>query len=75
LVGTVDKKTREPWITQEMTNKTSEWGNWKKVDNEKWRKSWRRLRNGLKRARQTKKEYLEGMCDDIMEFHRHDVMI
>jgi hypothetical protein len=24
LVGTVDKKTREPWITQEMTNKTSE---------------------------------------------------
>jgi hypothetical protein len=50
LVGKVDKKSKEPWITQETTNKKGEWGNWKKVNNEKGRKSCRRLRNELKRA-------------------------
>lgn len=41
LVGKVDKKTRETWITQEITYKTGECGNWKKVNNDKGRKGWR----------------------------------
>jgi len=62
LVGKVDKKTREQWITQVMINKTGEWGNWNKVNNEKQRKSWRRLRNELKRATDKPRRNILRVC-------------
>ena len=44
---------------------------WKNSNNEQGRKNYRTLRNGLKRAtEEAKKEYLERICDDIIEFQR-----
>jgi hypothetical protein len=43
----------------------------KNVNIEEGRKNYRRLRNELKRATDdTKKEYLENICNEIMEFQR-----
>ena len=47
LVGKVEKKTRKPWITQEMISKMDERRKWKNVNTEKGRKNYRRLRNDL----------------------------
>ena len=44
---------------------------WKNVSNEEGRKNYRRLRNELKRATDNaKKEYLENICNEIMELQR-----
>ena len=44
---------------------------WKNVNNGDGRKNYRRLRNELKRATDNaKKEYLENICNEIMEFQR-----
>jgi hypothetical protein len=76
LVSKVDKKSREPWITQAIVNKMSQWGKRKKINNEERRKNYRRLRNELKTATDNaQKEYLESLCDGIMEFHEQGFVI
>ena len=71
LVSKVEKRARKPWITQEMISKMGERRKWKNVNNEEGRRNSRRLRNELKRATETtKKEYLENICNEIIEFQR-----
>jgi hypothetical protein len=54
-----------------MINKMDERRKWKNVNNEEVRKNYRRLRNELKGATDnTKKEYLDSICDEIIEFQR-----
>ena len=54
-----------------MITKMGERRKWKNVNNEDGRRNDRRLRNELKRATETaKKEYLENICNEIMEFQR-----
>ena len=44
---------------------------WKNVNTEEGRKNYRRLRKELKRATDNaRKEYLENICNEIMEFQR-----
>ena len=44
---------------------------WKNVNNEEGKKNYRTLRNELKRATDSaKKEYLENICNEIMELQR-----
>ena len=69
LVGKVEKRARKPWITQETISKMVERRKWKNVNTEEGRKNCRRLSNELKRATDNaKKEYLENICNEIMEF-------
>jgi type I site-specific restriction endonuclease len=76
LVGKVERRARKPWITQEMISKMDERRKWKNVNYEEGRKNYRRLRNVLKRATDNaKKEYLENICDEIVEFQRTGLMI
>jgi hypothetical protein len=71
LTGKVERRPRKTWITQEMISKMDERRWWKNVNNEERRKNYRRLRNDLKRATdKTKKEYLESICDESIEFQR-----
>jgi hypothetical protein len=71
LVGKVKKRARKPRITQEMISKMDERRKWKNVHTEEGRKTYRRLRNQLKRATDiAKTEYLKNICDEIMEFQR-----
>jgi hypothetical protein len=71
LVGKVERRARKPWITQEMISKMDKRRKWKNINNEEGRKNYRRLRNELKRATDNaKKEYLESICDEIIEFQR-----
>jgi len=71
LVGKAEKRARKPWITQEMISKMDERRKWKNVNIEEGRKNYRRRREKLKRATgNAKKEYLENMCNEIMEFQR-----
>jgi len=71
LFGKVEKRTRKPRITQETTSKMDERRKWKNVNNEEGRKNYKRLRYELKRATDNaKKEYLENICNEIMEFQR-----
>jgi len=71
LVGKVEKRARKPWITQEIISKMGERRKWKNVNNEESRRNYRRLRNELKRATEmAKKEYLENICNEIIEFQR-----
>jgi hypothetical protein len=71
VVGKVEKIARKPWITQEMISKTDERRRGKNENTEEGRKNYRRLRNELKRAKKKKKkEYLENICNKIMEFQR-----
>jgi hypothetical protein len=71
LVGKVERRARKPWITQEMISEMDERRKWKNINNEEGRKNYRRLRNELKRATDnSKKEYLESICDKIIEFQR-----
>jgi hypothetical protein len=59
-------------------SKMNEGMKWKNVNTEEGRKNCRRLRNELKRATyNAKKEYLENICKEIMEFQttgRYDLM-
>jgi hypothetical protein len=44
---------------------------WKNVNTEEGRKNYQRLRNELKRAtNNAKQEYLENICNEIMEIQR-----
>jgi len=44
---------------------------WKNVNTQEGRKNYQRVRNELKRATDSvKKEYLENICNEIMEFQR-----
>jgi hypothetical protein len=71
LVGKVEKRARKPWITQEMISKMDERRKWKNVNTKEGRKNYRRPRNELKRVtNNAKKEYLENMRNEIMEFQR-----
>jgi len=71
LAGKDEKRARKPWIIQEMISKMDERRKWKNVNTEEGRKNYRRLRNELKRATgNAKKEYLENICNEIMEFQR-----
>jgi uncharacterized membrane-anchored protein len=78
LVGKVERRARKPWITQEMITKMDERRKWKNVNNEEGRKNYRRLKIELKRATDNaKKEYLESICDETIEFQgrgRYDLM-
>ena len=68
--GEIGRKASRPWITQEMINKMDESRKLKNVNNTEG-KPVEDLRNELKRATdKTKKEYLERLCDEIMEFQR-----
>jgi type I site-specific restriction endonuclease len=74
LVGKVEKKARKPRIIQEMISKMDERRKWKNVNTEEGRKNYRRLRNELKRdTGNAKKEYLENLCNEIMEFQRAEL--
>jgi hypothetical protein len=54
-----------------MISKMDERRRWRNVNTEEGRKNYRRLRNELKRATDNdKKEYLENICKEIMEFQR-----
>ena len=54
-----------------MISKMDEWWKWKNVNIEEGRRNYRRLRDELKRATENaKKEYLENICEEIMEFQR-----
>jgi hypothetical protein len=69
LVGKVEKRARKPWITQKMISKMDERRKCKNVNTGEGRKNYRRLRNELKRATDNaKKEYIENICNEIMEF-------
>ena len=71
LVGKVEKRARKPWTTQKMISKMDERRKWKNVNTEQGRKNYQRLRNELKRATDNaKNEYLENICQEIMEFQR-----
>jgi len=71
LVGKVEKRARKPWIKQEMISKMDERKKWKNVNTEESRKNYRRLRNESKRGTDNaKNEYLENICNEIMEFQR-----
>ena len=71
LVGKVEKRARKPWITQKMVSKMNERRKWKNVNIEEGRKNYRRLRNELKRATENAKmEYLENICNEIVEYQR-----
>jgi len=71
LVGKVEKRARKPWITQQVISKMDERRRWKNVNTEEGRKNYRRLRNESKRATDNaNKEYLENICNKIMEFQR-----
>ena len=50
LIRKVDRKSRKPWIRQEMITKTAEQRKQINVNNEEGRERRRRLRNELKRA-------------------------
>jgi len=71
LVGKVENRARKPWITHEMISKIDKRRKWKNVNTEEGKKNYRRLRNELKRATDNaKKEYLENICNEIMELQR-----
>ena len=71
LVGNVEKRARKPWITQKMISKMGERRKLKNAKTEEGRKNYRRMRNELKRAiDNAKKEYLENICNEIMEIQR-----
>jgi len=71
LVRKVEQRARKPWITQEMISKMDERRKWKNVNTEEGRKNYQRLRNEFKRATDNaKKEYLENICNKIIEFQR-----
>jgi len=71
LVGKVKKRIRKPWITQEVISKTDERRKWKNVNNEDRRRNYRRLRDELKGPqKRPKKEYLEIISNEIIEFQR-----
>jgi hypothetical protein len=54
-----------------MISKMDERRKWKNVNNEEGRKNYRRLRNELKSATDNaKKENLDSICDEIIEFQR-----
>jgi hypothetical protein len=54
-----------------MISKMDEKRKWKNVNNEEGRKNYGRLRKELKRAMDNaRKEYLESICDEIIEFQR-----
>lgn len=57
----------EAWNVQ----KNDEQRKWKKVRREVGRSSYRREKNEMKGGRdKVKKKYVEGVCDEIIEFHR-----
>jgi type I site-specific restriction endonuclease len=71
LVGKVEKRARKPRITQEAISKMDERRKWKNVNSDESRKNYRSLRNELKIATNSdKKEYLENICNEIMENRR-----
>jgi len=71
LVGKVKKRGTKPQITQEMISKMDERRKRKNVNTDEGWKNYRRLRNELKRATDNaKKEYIENICNEIMEFQR-----
>ena len=71
LVGKVEKRGRKPWTTQGMISKMGERRKWKNANTAEGRKNYSRLRNELKRATDNaKKEYLENICNEIVEFQR-----
>jgi len=54
-----------------MISKMDERRKWKNVNAEEGRKNYRRLRNELERATDdARKECLENICKEIMEFER-----
>jgi len=58
-------------MNKEKISKMDERRKWKNVNIEEGRKNYRRLRNELKRATDNaKKEYLENICNEIIEFQR-----
>jgi hypothetical protein len=71
LVRKVEKRARKPWITQEMISKMDKRRKWKNVNTEERSKNYRKLRKELKRATdKAKKEYLENICNELMEYQR-----
>jgi len=70
FVGKVNRNARKQWISQGMINKMSQRGKPKNVKTKnEGRTNYRILRNELKRAAdKATYEYLESVCDDIMEF-------
>ena len=65
LVDKVEKRAREPWITQEMISKMDERRKWKNVNTEEDRRNYRRLRNELKRATEKAKTHVQRLWNFI----------
>ena len=71
VVEKVDKRARKPWFTQEMINKIDERKKLKNVSTEEGRKNYRVVRKMLRRATENdKKEYLENIYNEVMEYER-----
>ena len=71
VVEKVDKRARKPWITQKMISKVDKRKKLKNVNTEEGRTNYRMLRQKLRRATENaKKEYLENICNEIMEYER-----
>ena len=71
LAGKVEKRARNPWITQDMISKMDGRRKSKNVNTEEGRRNYRRLSKELKSATEkAKKEYLENTCNEITEFYR-----
>jgi hypothetical protein len=71
LVGKFEKRTRKPWITQQMISKMDERKKWNIFDTEEYRKNNRRLRNEFKRDTDNGKyEFREKKYYESMEFQR-----
>jgi hypothetical protein len=67
----VEKRARKPCITQEMISTMNERRKLKNVNTEEGRKKYRRLRKELKRdTEKARKEYLQNICNEIMEMQR-----
>ena len=71
MVGKVEKRTRKQWISQEIISKTEERRKWKIVKIEEGRRIYRKLTKESKRSTEkAKKEYLENIRKEKIEFHR-----
>jgi hypothetical protein len=67
----VDRRARKPWITQEIINQIDRRRDSNSVNKEEGRKSYRRLRNELRRATdEQRRSILRGFTTIFLEFQR-----
>jgi hypothetical protein len=78
VVGKVERRARNPRVTQEMISKMNERNKWNNFSNEGGRKNGRKVRKELKKdTEKAKNEYFERIREEIVEFQKtegYDVM-